>query len=312
MTGDKSDNVPGVRGIGDKIAADLLKKHNWFDLLTLADTGDAGNEISPPGVRSKLIDNIEDLLISHDLVYLRDDAPIEIESIFKRRVTKPQQPTEEIPTMDDKPAETKPEPIEQPETPKPKATTAIVKSDWNRGLEPTSADGAFNLSRHLDSSGLYRKFPNMQSIFAVILRGRALGLDATTALDGFHIVEGRPSLSAPLMVGLVMKSDKCDYFKCIETSPESATYTTHRSDDPDPEPQKYTYTIEQAGKAELLNKTRNNKTTNWHKRPETMLRWRCATELARMVYPDIVAGLYTPDELSNGEYIEADCEVVDG
>jgi hypothetical protein len=36
----------------------------------------------------------------------------------------------------------------------------------------------------------------------------------------------------------------------------------------------------------------------WQTYPEAMLRARCAAALARIVYPDLVAGVYDPDELA--------------
>ena len=37
--------------------------------------------------------------------------------------------------------------------------------------------------------------------------------------------------------------------------------------------------------------------SNWVKTPTDMLVARCSVRLARLVYPDIVANVYTPDEL---------------
>lgn len=305
LMGDKSDNVPGVPGVGAKTAATLLKTHTWEGLLNLIDCDDPDNAIAPPGIRQKLLDNLDNLKKSRELVRLMTDAPIDVDSIFESRVAKPKEekgamPMDEpLPNADDlgKHKAALPQP------------TAIVKSDkWALRLEPNDTQSAWKMAIVLHESRLYTKFKNAQSIFAVILRGRALGFDATTALDGFHVVEGQPTLSAPLMIGKVMREPICDYFKCIETTPETATYITHRKDDPDDIAQKYTYTFTQAEKAELTGLTYKGNKTNWHKRPETMLRWRCATELARMVYPDVVAGLYTPDEISDGKYV--DVEVV--
>jgi hypothetical protein len=36
---------------------------------------------------------------------------------------------------------------------------------------------------------------------------------------------------------------------------------------------------------------------NYRKQPATMFRWRCSSMLARTVYPDVVAGVYDPEEL---------------
>lgn len=62
----------------------------------------------------------------------------------------------------------------------------------------------------------------------------------------------------------------------------------------EPEPTRMEYTIAEAKQAGLMGKG-----GNWDARPKTMLRHRCATELARAVYPDIVAGLYSTEEMQD-------------
>ena len=39
------------------------------------------------------------------------------------------------------------------------------------------------------------------------------------------------------------------------------------------------------------------KPSPWHTMPDKMLRARAKSELARLEYPDLLAGLYTPEEL---------------
>jgi hypothetical protein len=307
FVGDKSDNVPGVPGIGPKMATALIEGWNFNDLIERLEEGDSDELITPAGTRQKLLDNVAKLKLSKELVTLMTDAPIDVDSIFEPRVPKNDTDTEggsdgmETTEITKKDADT--EPTKQ---------TALAKiehparDNWSLALEPTSTELAWKMSVSLHESRLYQQFGSPQAVFAVVLRGRALGMDATTALDGFHVVEGRPTMSAPLLVGLVLQSGKADYFKCIESTDGKATYKTHRKGDPDSEPTVLTFTIDEAKQAHLVKLSRNGKEGNWHKRPKTMLRWRCATELARMVYPDVVAGLYTPDEISNGEYVEAE------
>ena len=69
----------------------------------------------------------------------------------------------------------------------------------------------------------------------------------------------------------------------------------------DPDPISLSYTIDQAEQAGLLKPTRSGKPSNWQKMPRQMLRARAKSELARLVYPDLLAGLYTPDELRDAK-----------
>ena len=54
-------------------------------------------------------------------------------------------------------------------------------------------------------------FPNAEAIWAIIIRGREMGLGALTALDTFHIIEGKPALSANLLAATIKRSGKYDY-----------------------------------------------------------------------------------------------------
>lgn len=65
LAGDKSDNVPGVRGIGDKTAVALLQQYHSLEgiLSHLPDL--------KPGVRNKLITDKQAALDSKELVTVR-------------------------------------------------------------------------------------------------------------------------------------------------------------------------------------------------------------------------------------------------
>jgi hypothetical protein len=150
------------------------------------------------------------------------------------------------------------------------------------------------MAKILFDSRMFGQFPNPQSVLSIIMRGRSLGMDATTALSNFHVIEGKPTMHASLIIALVLNSKKAEYFDLVETTDKLSTWVTKRIGR---SPVTLSYTIEEADQAGLLKPTRSGKPSNWHTRPKTMLRWRCSTELARIVYPDITTGLYTPDEI---------------
>jgi DNA polymerase I len=74
LVGDSSDNVPGVRGIGDKTARDLVSRFGSLeDILARAD------EISQKRPREALREHGESARLSKELVTIRDDLPITLE-----------------------------------------------------------------------------------------------------------------------------------------------------------------------------------------------------------------------------------------
>jgi DNA polymerase-1 len=71
LTGDASDNIPGVPGIGDKTAVKLLAQ-----FPTLGDIYAHLDEVKPESLRKKLEAGRELAELSHRLVILREDVPL--------------------------------------------------------------------------------------------------------------------------------------------------------------------------------------------------------------------------------------------
>lgn len=168
---------------------------------------------------------------------------------------------------------------------------AIVKhtSSASTALEPRSVEEAFYLAQKLVASGLLGKsIQKPESALAVVLTGRELGLTAMQSLRSIHIIEGKPTLSADLMVALVKRSPACRYFKLVESTSKVAKYETYREGEG---VTAMSFTIEQAQAAGVTGKD------NWKKWPDAMLRARCIAALARAVYPDMLAGVYETDEI---------------
>src|ERR1035437_9231674 len=70
IMGDPSDNIPGVRGIGEKGAIDLVKKYATLDSIY-----EHVSEL-PAGIQKKLIENKEMAYLSYDLSKIDCNVPI--------------------------------------------------------------------------------------------------------------------------------------------------------------------------------------------------------------------------------------------
>lgn len=297
ITGDKADNVPGVPGIGPKKALQIIESFGSVESFLKMPDPDRFKLYAglPNSISEGLMNNVETIKLSYNLVGLLE-APVELKL------------EKSIPVESNEPEVTEQsqqvEPVEQEEV-KPvvveRHTEVAIRADnrnanWALSLEPVDLNAAWKLSNYLHESRMFGQFSNPQAVMAIIMRGRSLGMDATTALSNFHVIEGKPTMHASLIVGLVLTSGKCEYFDLVETSEKIAVWVTKRVSRPE---LKFSYTIEEANNAKLTGPTRSGKPSNWHTRPKTMLRWRAATELARAVYPDVITGLYTPDELES-------------
>lgn len=284
LAGDASDNIPGIPSCGIKTAAKWLSEYG--DLAgVVANANKLGERFAKAIVAAK-----ESLAVSLRLTQLMADAPINPEEIMSKT---PQQPTVIDAKLEEAPAD---EPKEETPQEEPKVLARIeptpppAPAEWNKALEPRDANQAWTLSKMLHESRMFGDFPNPQAIMAIIMTGRSHGLDAVTSLRGFHCIKGKASPTAQMMIGLVKRSPTCEYFRLVRFDEKSATWETKRRGDP--EPTVLTYTIEDAQLAGLAGGEQ------WKKRPKTMLRWRAGVELARLVYSDVVTGLYTPDEVS--------------
>lgn len=71
LVGDSSDNIPGVRGIGDKTATELVKQYGHIESI-LAHAG----EITKKRPREALLEHAENARLSKELVTIRDDLPV--------------------------------------------------------------------------------------------------------------------------------------------------------------------------------------------------------------------------------------------
>ena len=71
LTGDPSDNIPGVRGIGPKSASNLLQRFG-----TVAEIYENLDDISAKGTRAKLEEGRESAFMSLELARMRFDAPV--------------------------------------------------------------------------------------------------------------------------------------------------------------------------------------------------------------------------------------------
>lgn len=318
LVGDSSDNIPGVKGVGAKRAVELLTKFGSVDILYRRLKEDPATSLGlTPTMRTALVDFQPRLDLSRQLITLRTDAEIPFADVLSQRVAKPsthQYATTTMTDYDDE--EPMPEPTDTPVTtaepaaasvePAPVVAIATRQSEslapapaeWERQLEPRSMKQVQSLALDMWKSGMFSAYGTPEAVLSTVLTGRELGLPAMASLRCIYNLEGKHSLSASLMVALVLKSGMAEYFEPISFSETEATFETLRKGARNPV--KLTHTFQMAEKAWPKSKPDWEKKfleSGWGKNPTDMLVARATARLARMVYPDLLAGLYTPDEL---------------
>lgn len=129
----------------------------------------------------------------------------------------------------------------------------------------------------------------------MMMTGAELGMTVMQSIRGIHIVKGRPVLAADTMGAIVKRASVCEYLRVVEMSKSACVLETKRVGEP--EPVKMAWTLADAQRAGLTK-------DNWQRYPQAMLKARCMAQICRAVYPDVIAGLYDPDEIEGIEIRE--------
>lgn len=121
---------------------------------------------------------------------------------------------------------------------------------------------------------------------AIIQTGQELGIPPMHALRSIHVIQGKPSLSAELMLALFKaKGGKAKWIK--STNEEATLWLRHPNGDEHTE----SFSVDDAKRAGITGKD------GWKNYPKNMCRARATSNGLRAVAPDIVAGMYDPEEL---------------
>src|ERR1044072_2875257 len=100
-------------------------------------------------------------------------------------------------------------------------TTAVAKPKPAPDRTPLMQRDPTQLATMFFQSGYFTDVKSQAQAVVKMVAGEELGLAPMTAMQGIHIIEGKPSPSANLLGVLVQRSERYD-FKPIETSAEKA------------------------------------------------------------------------------------------
>lgn len=144
------------------------------------------------------------------------------------------------------------------------------------------------LASAIAASGLFgMKTPEQALVLMALCESE--GLHPIRAAQDYHIINGRPSMKAEAMMsrfqaagGVIRWQENSDTRCCAVFSHPSS-----------PDPVTIDWDLERAKKAQLLNNSM------WGKYPRQMLRARVISEGIRTVYPGVLSGMYTPEEIKD-------------
>jgi len=136
-----------------------------------------------------------------------------------------------------------------------------------------------------------------EQAIAIMMKGRELGIPSMYALSNIVIIKGKPTCNSELMLALIYRDHGDAAMRIVESTNEACQIAYRRARWS--KEQVYAFTAQDAQRAGLMT------TDTWKKYTAAMLRARCISAVARMAFPDSIAGMYTPEELG------ADVEVTD-
>lgn len=174
-----------------------------------------------------------------------------------------------------------------PAMPQVRTTTALARHE---AIEPQTMAELKDFAKIAADSQFFGASTPQQAMM-IAMAGRDLGFSYTQSLRAFHVIKNKPSLSADGMVAACLQHrELCLFFRAVKQTATEATWETQRVGSA---VQSFTFTIEDAKNAGLLEQNGGM----WKKYPQRMLSARAKAFLARDVYPELLMGLYDPDEL---------------
>lgn len=157
-------------------------------------------------------------------------------------------------------------------------------------LELKELERAEYWAKKLASSDLVPKDfkNNPANCFIAIQWGKDLGLAPLQATQNIAVINGRPALWGDAVPALVIASKQCEYINMTFEN-QTATCKVKRINQPE---HISTFSMQQAKTAGLTEKG-----GPWKQYPERMLSNRARAFALRDVFPDVLKGLYTAEEL---------------
>lgn len=156
-----------------------------------------------------------------------------------------------------------------------------------KALVPVQPD-LMTLSRTLlESKMLPATLTAPAQVAAIILRGKELGIGPMEALTSLNVIRGKVASSTQLMLALIYRSGLLEDIEMVRGDPAVVTMKRKGMT-----PHTVEFGREDAKRAKLLRT--NSAYLKW---PHVMYLWRAIAICARVVFPDVIGAVYSPDEL---------------
>ncbi len=131
---------------------------------------------------------------------------------------------------------------------------------------------------------------------AIILKGRELGIPTMEAFALINVISGKPTISPQGMIALARRSGQLEDLTITDANDTCAVTVKRKGQSP----VTTKFSARDADAMQLSNKD------NWKKQPSVMRQWRAISANFRLTFPDVIGGMYMPEELGADVDTEGD------
>ena len=150
-----------------------------------------------------------------------------------------------------------------------------------------SVDDLLRVSVMLAKSGYFNDSKEAAQAGVRVLAGLEMGFGPVASMSGIHIIKGKPTIGANLMAAAVKRSGKYNY-SVIQHTDAICTIDFYENNETIGQS---SFTLEDAKKAGVAGGD------SWRKFPRNMLFSRAISNGVRWYCPDVLIGVYTPEEM---------------
>lgn len=126
-----------------------------------------------------------------------------------------------------------------------------------------------------------------EQCMAIAMTGKELGIGFMESIRSINVIQGKPTISPQLMLALANRTKEIEDIE-ITVDNNGATVMVKRKGR---KAHTEKFGVAEATALQLIGKD------NYKKQATTMYKWRAVAANLRITFPDVVLGLYTPEEL---------------
>jgi hypothetical protein len=148
----------------------------------------------------------------------------------------------------------------------------------------------------LKSGMIPQSVKSKEAAVAILLKGQELGLGPMESFSSINVIQGKPTVSPQLMMGLAERTGALVDYQITDDGQEATCTVTRRGRTP------FSASFSMADANAMKTKEDGkmvplSQKWNWKSQPKTMRQWRAVSAAFRVVFPDVLAGIYTHEEM---------------